>query len=410
MIARALASDRAELIGDGVLVEPFNTPLRLIVVGAVHVAAPLAAMAKLAGFDVTIVEPRRAWATAERFPDETIVRAWPDAALRELAPDARTAIVTLTHDPKLDDPALVEALASPAFYVGCLGSAKTHAARLKQLGEAGVTRGALRAITRSDRTAHRRALARRDRGRDPRRDRSGSEEARMKFGPVPIDAAAGTTLAHTLRAGHRVLKKGRILDAADLAALLAAGFRELTVARIERGDLDEDAAAAAIGNAIAGAHVRVEDSATGRANLFADTAGLAMLDVARVHALNARDEAITCATLPPFAPVRRGDMVATVKIIPFAVARDEHRRRHHRRPRFDLDSAVARRTCRARHDARLARPRARCRGPTPARREHRRRADRRAHVRSRDRAGRRSDPRALGARSRAGARRVRGDG
>lgn len=143
VIARALASDRAELIGDGVLVEPFNTPLRLIVVGAVHVAAPLAAMAKLAGFDVTIVEPRRAWATAERFPDETIVRAWPDAALRELAPDARTAIVTLTHDPKLDDPALVEALASPAFYVGCLGSAKTHAARLERLGEAGVTRGAL---------------------------------------------------------------------------------------------------------------------------------------------------------------------------------------------------------------------------------------------------------------------------
>jgi len=144
----------------------------------------------------------------------------------------------------------------------------------------------------------------------------------VKFGPVPTDAAAGTTLAHTLRAGHRVLKKGRILDAADLAALLAAGFRELTVARIERGDLDEDAAAAAIANAITGAHVRVDDSATGRANLFAETAGLVMLDVARVHALNARDEAITCATLPPFAPVRRGDMVATVKIIPFAVTRD----------------------------------------------------------------------------------------
>ncbi len=144
----------------------------------------------------------------------------------------------------------------------------------------------------------------------------------MKFGPVPTDSAAGTTLAHTLRAGHRVLKKGRILDAADLAALLAAGFRELTVARIERGDLDEDAAAAAVANAIAGAHVRVDDSTTGRANLFAAASGLVMLDVARVHALNARDEAITCATLPPFAPVRRGDMVATVKIIPFAVARD----------------------------------------------------------------------------------------
>ena len=142
-VAHALASDRAEVIGDGVFVEPFNAPVRLIVVGAVHVSTPLAAMARIAGFDVTIVEPRRAWATSERFPDETIVRTWPDAALRELAPDARTAIVTLTHDPKLDNPALVAALASPAFYVGCLGSAKTHAARLDRLSEAGVTPGAL---------------------------------------------------------------------------------------------------------------------------------------------------------------------------------------------------------------------------------------------------------------------------
>ena len=126
-VQRALASDRAEVAGDGIFVEPFNPPLRLIVVGAVHVTVPLAQMARLAGFAVTIVEPRGAWATAERFPGEAIVRAWPDEALRELAPDARTAIVTLTHDPKLDDPALVAALGSPAFYVGCLGSVKTHA-------------------------------------------------------------------------------------------------------------------------------------------------------------------------------------------------------------------------------------------------------------------------------------------
>src|SRR6185312_5536281 len=130
--------DRAEVVGDGMFVDPFNPPLRLVVVGAVHVTAALAQMARLAGFAVTIVEPRGAWATAERFPGETISRAWPDAALRELAPDARTAIVTLTHDPKLDDPALVAALGSPAFYIGCLGSAKTHAARLDRLAAAGV--------------------------------------------------------------------------------------------------------------------------------------------------------------------------------------------------------------------------------------------------------------------------------
>jgi xanthine dehydrogenase accessory factor len=143
VVTRALASDRAELTADGVLVEPLNPPLRLIAVGAVHIAAPLAEMARIAGFAVTIVEPRRSWATDERFPNETLVRVWPDEALRELALDARTAIVTLTHDPKLDDPALVTALASPAFYIGCLGSQKTHAARLERLAEAGVARESL---------------------------------------------------------------------------------------------------------------------------------------------------------------------------------------------------------------------------------------------------------------------------
>jgi xanthine dehydrogenase accessory factor len=142
-VARVLASDRAEVAPDGVFVEPFNPPLRLIGVGAVHVSAPLAAMARLAGFAVTIVEPRRAWATPERFPGETLVHAWPDEAMRQLAPDARTAVVTLTHDPKLDDPALIAALASPAFYIGCLGSPRTHASRLERLAEAGVARDSL---------------------------------------------------------------------------------------------------------------------------------------------------------------------------------------------------------------------------------------------------------------------------
>ncbi|MEP6861317.1 MAG: XdhC family protein [Deltaproteobacteria bacterium] len=128
----ALRTDRA-IVVDGILVEPHNPPLRLIVVGAVHVAEPLAQLAALAGFAVTIVDPRRAWATPQRFPSQTLVVEWPDTALARLAPDPRTAIVTLTHDPKLDDPALVAALASPAFYIGCLGSKKTHAARLDRL-------------------------------------------------------------------------------------------------------------------------------------------------------------------------------------------------------------------------------------------------------------------------------------
>jgi len=128
----ALRTDRA-VVADGVLFEPHNPPLRLIIVGAVHVAEPLAKLGALAGFAVTIVDPRRAWATPQRFPNETLVVEWPDIALGQLALDARTAVVTLTHDPKLDDPAIVAALASPAFYIGCLGSKKTHAARVDRL-------------------------------------------------------------------------------------------------------------------------------------------------------------------------------------------------------------------------------------------------------------------------------------
>ncbi len=145
-VARALAADRSEVVElDGVeyLIEPHNPPLRLILVGAVHLAHPLAAMARLAGFAVTIVDPRRAFATAERFPEVPLLVQWPDEALRALAPDARTAVVTLTHDPKLDDPALIEALRSPAFYLGCLGSKKTHAARLERLAAAGFDAAAL---------------------------------------------------------------------------------------------------------------------------------------------------------------------------------------------------------------------------------------------------------------------------
>ena len=106
---------------------------RLIVVGAVHIAQALAPMAVALGFAVTLVDPRRSFATAERFPGVVMLGDWPDDAMESLAPDATTAVVTLTHDPKLDDPALDRALRSGAFYVGALGSRKTHAARLERL-------------------------------------------------------------------------------------------------------------------------------------------------------------------------------------------------------------------------------------------------------------------------------------
>jgi len=116
-----------------------NPPLRLAVIGAVHIAQPLLVMAKAAGYDVTLIDPRAAFASAGRFPGGQLVHDWPDAALGAYGLDTRTAVVTLTHDAKLDDPALSAALRSPVFYIGALGSTRTHAKRVARLTEAGFT-------------------------------------------------------------------------------------------------------------------------------------------------------------------------------------------------------------------------------------------------------------------------------
>jgi xanthine dehydrogenase accessory factor len=117
----------------------YNPPRRLIIVGAVHITQPLVTIASAAGYAVTVIDPRGAFATAERFPGVDLNEDWPDEAMEALAPDNRTAVVTLTHDPKLDDPALHVALRSGAFYVGALGSRKTHGSRVQRLTEAGFT-------------------------------------------------------------------------------------------------------------------------------------------------------------------------------------------------------------------------------------------------------------------------------
>ncbi len=113
-------------------------PPRMVVVGAVHIAQALAPMAAMAGYEVTVIDPRRAFATAERLPGVNMVSVWPDEAMAQLGIDAETAVVTLSHDPKLDDPALTAALRSPAFYVGALGSTRTHARRVERLTAAGL--------------------------------------------------------------------------------------------------------------------------------------------------------------------------------------------------------------------------------------------------------------------------------
>ena len=137
----ALRDDRAGPVTideESWFIQPQTPPPRLIVVGAVHVAQALVPMAASVGLAVTVVDPRRAFATEERFAgDVTLIDNWPDDALLALRPDRRTAIVTLTHDPKLDDPALDVALKSDAFYIGALGSRRTHAKRVARLTELG---------------------------------------------------------------------------------------------------------------------------------------------------------------------------------------------------------------------------------------------------------------------------------
>ncbi|MBS4047503.1 MAG: XdhC family protein [Alphaproteobacteria bacterium] len=115
----------------------FNPPLRLILVGAVHIAQALVPMAQLAGYEVIVIDPRSAFGSIERFPGVQLSNDWPDEAMEKLKPDLRTALVTLTHDPKIDDPALIAGLKSDVFYIGALGSKKTHASRIERLTAAG---------------------------------------------------------------------------------------------------------------------------------------------------------------------------------------------------------------------------------------------------------------------------------
>lgn len=130
--------DRSGVEDDGrTFVAIHNPPLRMILVGGVHIAQHLAPMARACGYSVTLVDPRARFASPARFPDVTVLDDWPDVALEQLGLDARTAVVTLTHDPKLDDPAIMTALRSDVFYLGCLGSKRTHAKRVARLQDAG---------------------------------------------------------------------------------------------------------------------------------------------------------------------------------------------------------------------------------------------------------------------------------
>ena len=144
---RLLAEGRSGCLstgGEEIFVRSYAPAARLIIIGAVHIAQFLAPMATMAGFDVVVIDPRQSFASEARFPGIALVTDWPGPALERLGPDEHTAVVTLTHDPKLDDPALRAALHSPVFYVGALGSRRTHARRIERLREHGLAERASR--------------------------------------------------------------------------------------------------------------------------------------------------------------------------------------------------------------------------------------------------------------------------
>jgi xanthine dehydrogenase accessory factor len=136
----ALRADRnvtLETAGGRVFIQVFSPPRRCFVIGAVHIAQPLTQMLALTDYRAIVIDPRQSFATEARFPGIELTSDWPDEALERLKPDHRSAVVTLTHDPKLDDPALATALRSECFYIGALGSRRTHAARCQRLVELG---------------------------------------------------------------------------------------------------------------------------------------------------------------------------------------------------------------------------------------------------------------------------------
>lgn len=145
----ALRHDRSgtvDLPSGAAFVQVFMPPRRMFIIGAVHIAQTLAPMAMLSGYEVVVIDPRRAFATDQRFPTVKVIKEWPDRALQRLMPDRQSAIVALTHDPKLDEPALRTALQTDAFYIGALGSKKTQADRRDRLRASGFDEQALARI------------------------------------------------------------------------------------------------------------------------------------------------------------------------------------------------------------------------------------------------------------------------
>ena len=309
-------------------------PPRLIIVGAVHIAQALAPMAALLGFDVTVVDPRRAFATANRFPGVTLIQDWPDEAFRRWASMSRTAVVTLTHDPKLDDPALeVGAQVGRLLY----RRARQPAHPCQAQGAPGRGRHHRRDVRphpRPGRPQHRRQVAGRDRRLDPRPDHRGAcpssrsivgaeGRGRVRFGETPIDEATGAILAHSRRSGGINFSKGRRLSAEDVATLQGRR-RRVGRGRAPRPRRHPRRPGRGRPSPRPWPAMGIDITApfTGRGNLFA-ARGRPRRRRSRARSTpstssTSRSRSRPCRPTPASTPRQ---MVATVKIIPFAAPR-----------------------------------------------------------------------------------------
>ena len=271
-------SDRSGMEEDGRFIAVHNPPLRLIVVGAVHIAQPLLQIARTCGYAPTLIDPRDAFGSAARFPGETILDDWPDEALAALHPDARTAIVTLTHDPKLDDPGDPLRAGVPGL-LPWLPRLDPDPCQARGPAD----RRGLHRRTRS-RSIHAPVgldigakTPGRNRGQRHGADHRGLAARLMRFGPVPLSEAEGAILAHSVALPGGRLRKGCVLGPAEIAQLRAAAVTEVIVARLDPGDVPEDAAALGIARALvpdpAAAGLDLRPVGTGRVNLHARAAG-----------------------------------------------------------------------------------------------------------------------------------------
>ena len=256
-------SETVDIGGQKIFLNVYVPPPRLIIVGAVHIAQSLAPMATLLEFDVTVVDPRGALATANRFPGVKVIQDWADEAFQEMGLDVSTAVVTLTHDPKLDDPALESALQVGRLLYRRARQPKHPCQAQGAAGRGRHHRRDVRPHPRPGRPQHRRQVAGRDRRLDPRPDHRGAcppsrsivgaeGRGRVRFGETPIDEATGAILAHSRRSDGINFSKGRRLSAEDVDKLKAAGVASIVAARLDPDDIHEDQAAAAIAKALAG--------------------------------------------------------------------------------------------------------------------------------------------------------------